>query len=280
MNVIFVCTGNTCRSPMAEGYLRSLKLPYVEVESRGLSVDGSPVSVNSAAVMTESGIDISTHISKPVSAYDLEWADRIICMSHTHREILKPFCDEARLLVLGDGIPDPFGGDTELYRECRDSIFAAIDALLKDGFFDTISVKPVEREQIKKVAELETVCFSEPWSEETLLDAIAHGTKLFTAVRGKEVLGYIGISTVLDEGYITNVAVFPQYRRQGVGAALIKKVFELASDLSLSFVSLEVRESNEAAIALYTAFGFKVEGKRNNFYTNPKEAALIMTKRF
>ncbi len=280
MRVIFVCTGNTCRSPMAEGYLKAKDLPCLSVESRGLAVDGSPVSENSAAVMNEVGIEIKEHISKPLTLEELTSADKIICMSNSHKAYLEDYVREEKLSVLGGGIPDPFGGDVELYRGCRESIFKAVDSLIESGFFENITVMPVERKQIKKVAELEKACFSEPWSEETLLDALAHGTKIFTAVRDKEVLGYVGITTVLDEGYITNVAVFPQYRRQGVGAALVKRVFDLASEQSLSFVSLEVRESNAGAIALYEKFGFKVEGKRNNFYTNPKENALIMTKRF
>ena len=85
---------------------------------------------------------------------------------------------------------------------------------------------------------------------------------------------------MLDEGYITNVAVFPQYRKQGVATALIKRVFELAQEKKLAFVSLEVRVSNSAAIALYEKAGFKEEGRRKSFYRDPREDALIMTKRF
>ena len=85
---------------------------------------------------------------------------------------------------------------------------------------------------------------------------------------------------MLDEGYITNVAVFPQYRKKGVATALIKRVFELAREKKLAFVSLEVRVSNSNAIALYKKAGFKEEGRRKSFYRDPREDALIMTKRF
>ena len=87
-------------------------------------------------------------------------------------------------------------------------------------------------------------------------------------------------SFILDEAYITNVAVFPEYRKMGVGTALLNKVFALKDELNLSFVSLEVRQSNLSAIRLYEKLGFKTEGTRKNFYTNPLENALIMTKRF
>ena len=84
----------------------------------------------------------------------------------------------------------------------------------------------------------------------------------------------------MDEGYITNVAVSQKERRKGIGTALLNRVFSYSKDNNLSFVSLEVRESNREAISLYTALGFKEEGKRKNFYDKPKEDALILTKRF
>ena len=111
-------------------------------------------------------------------------------------------------------------------------------------------------------------------------EAAEHGTEFFVAENAEHLLGYIGIKPVLDEGYITNVAVFPQYRKKGIATALIKRVFELAQEKKLAFVSLEVRLSNSAAIALYEKAGFKEEGRRKSFYRNPREDALIMTKRF
>ena len=76
MNILFVCTGNTCRSPMAEGYLRSKKLGGVTVLSRGLACDGSPVSLNSKTAMAEVGIDISGHISRQITDRDIKNADK------------------------------------------------------------------------------------------------------------------------------------------------------------------------------------------------------------
>ena len=128
--------------------------------------------------------------------------------------------------------------------------------------------------------ELEKVCFSEPWSKEGLIDSYKSGTKFFAAENGSRLIGYIGIKAVIDEGYITNVAVFPQYRKQGAATALINKVFEYATENALSFVSLEVRVSNHDAVSLYENLGFVTEGRRKDFYRNPREDALIMTKRF
>lgn len=281
MNILFVCTGNTCRSPMAEGYLRSKELDGIMVISRGLAADGSPVSLNSKTAMAEVGIDISGHISRQITDRDIENADKIICLSPSHRAVLlSAGAPENKLFVLGKGISDPFGGDITVYRRCRDEIFAAIDELQKDGFFGNICIVPLELRLVKDIARLEALCFSEPWSEEGILEAYRLGTKFFIAENSKQLMGYIGIKAVIDEGYITNVAVYPQYRGIGVATALINKVFDFAKEKGLSFVSLEVRASNTAAVSLYEKTGFKEEGRRKDFYRLPREDALIMTKRF
>lgn len=283
MNILFVCTGNTCRSPMAEGYLRSKELDGITVFSRGLACDGSPVSLNSKTAMAEVGIDISNHISKQITDSDINKADKIICLSSSHRAaLLSVGVPQEKLYILGKGISDPFGGDITVYRRCRDEIFEAIDALIKDGFFDNINiyVVPLELRHIKEIARLEDLCFSEPWSEEGILEAYRCGTKFFVAENSKQLMGYIGIKAVIDEGYISNVAVYPQYRKRGVATSLLSKVFEYAREKCLSFVSLEVRASNTAAVSLYQKTGFKEEGRRKDFYRLPREDALIMTKRF
>lgn len=281
MTVLFVCTGNTCRSPMAEGYLASKCLPGVTVKSRGLYADGSPVSENAAAVMREKGIDIGDHLSETLTKEDVDRADKILCLSPSHREaLLSAGVPVEKLFVLGGGISDPFGGNEEIYRACRDEIFGAIDRLIREGFFESFAVLPMEARHIPAVAKLEKTCFSQPWSEEGLLESYRHGTRFFVAEEQGRLLGYAGINAVADEGYITNIAVFPAYRRKGVATALLRAIFELAKEKGLSFVSLEVRASNREAITLYEKNGFTEEGRRREFYNAPKEDALIMTKRF
>ena len=230
--------------------------------------------------MGEIGIDISNHISAQLNESDLAWSDKIICMSKSHKSVLSFYADPKKLFVLGNGVFDPFGKDIDEYRKCRDEIFSAVDSLISEGFFAELQISALCPEQVKDVAEIEKICFSSPWSEESIEESLKSGTKFFVAEKCGRVLGYIGISCILDEGYIANIAVLPKERKTGVATALLNRVFSLAKDESLSFVSLEVRESNTPAVSLYKKLGFKTEGRRKNFYENPKEDALIMTKRF
>lgn len=281
MNILFICTGNTCRSPMAEGYLKAKAIKNTTVFSRGLAVDGSKVTENSMKAMAQIGIDIADHISSQITFDDIVKADKIICLGVSHKNaLLNIGVSEEKLFVLGDGINDPYGCDLQVYCDCRDQITKEIDELIKIDFFSEISVIPAEESHFEEIARLEEICFSSPWSKDALLESFNMGTKFFVAQKDNRVLGYLGIKPVLDEGYITNVAVFPEFRGQGLGKALVKKVLEYAEENNFSFVTLEVRKSNERAISLYTSFGFKLEGERKNFYSNPTENGLIMTKRF
>ncbi len=135
------------------------------------------------------------------------------------------------------------------------------------------------KEHLSKVAELEKECFSQPWSEEGLgAELTKSEARFFVCEAEGEVAGYMGMHIILDECYITNVAVFPKARRKGVGEALVKNAVAVASEESCSFISLEVRVSNASAIALYEKTGFVAVGERKNFYSSPTENGLIMTK--
>ena len=135
---------------------------------------------------------------------------------------------------------------------------------------------------LEKLAELEKICFSsQAWSYKSLEDELTNPTAhFFVAEVDEDVAGYIGMYIVCGHCYVTNVAVFPQYRRQGVARALIKMAMLTADAMETDFISLEVRPSNEAALSLYRSFGFEQNGLRKNYYKNPTEDALIMTKFF
>ena len=271
-NIVFVCTGNTCRSPMAEGYLKSIK-PDFDVISRGLTAEGLPVSHNSKIVMEKMGIDISSHISKQLTKEEAEGADFIVCMSPSHAQFLvMAGISEEKIRVLG--VDDPYGQCLEVYEECRDQIIKGIDNL-----FSNFSVREFKENDELFIAEIEKECFSMPWSEKAILDAKENNTIFLLACENEKIIGYAGLQIVLDEGYITNVAVTKEHRGKGVAKALMEKLIDIGENKNLAFITLEVRESNLAAINLYKKFGFEKEGERKNFYVSPRENAHIMTKR-
>ena len=129
------------------------------------------------------------------------------------------------------------------------------------------------------IALLEKECFSSPWSSEAIGNSAKEGIIFLVYEKEGKILGYIGLQRVLDEGYITNIAVNSQYRRCGIGKELLLAIDEIGKELKLSFISLEVRQSNLSAISLYEKMGYKNEGIRRNFYKSPTENAIIMTKR-
>ncbi len=279
MNIIFVCTGNTCRSPMAEGYLKSKKIDNLSVSSRGFSF-GESANSNSIAVMNEIGIDISDHISKAITTDDTNRADAIICMTVSHKQLLTSLgANPDKIYVLGDGITDPFGCDINTYRNCRDSITKSIDNLINSGFFSEITLRFATENDIADIANIEKQCFSTPWSENAIRESMTAGTVFYIANINNTACGYMGLSKIAGEGYVTNIAVLPEYRRKGIGKVILEYVINDCKT-ELEFISLEVRVSNDAAITLYKKLGFIKVGQRKRFYTHPDEDALIMTKTF
>jgi protein-tyrosine-phosphatase len=128
--IVFICTGNTCRSPMAEGLCRSelinRGLTGITVCSAGMAAEtGSPPSQNAIIAMDEKGIDISSHRAVQATAELLDDADLIICMSDWQRQALSGRYRD-RVTVIPGEVPDPFGGDLDRYRACRDQLAEAI----------------------------------------------------------------------------------------------------------------------------------------------------------
>lgn len=147
----------------------------------------------------------------------------------------------------------------------------------------SVKIVPMTADHLEELEKLERICFSRPWSRKMLAEELENQCAAFLvaedSVSGR-VLGYAGLMVVADEGYITNVAVFPEYRRQGIAAQILQVFLQFAAANHLVFLTLEVRPSNAAAIALYQGFGFEEVGRRKNYYDLPKEDALILTKYF
>lgn len=141
---------------------------------------------------------------------------------------------------------------------------------------------PMDRELAVQVAEIERMNFSHPWTEKMLQEDLDNMLSSFICALGENgvVMGYAGLTVVAGEGYINNIAVRQEYRRQGVASELLKVFLRFGKAQGLSFLTLEVRASNEAAKRLYMKHGFAQVGRRKNYYDDPKEDAILMTLDF
>lgn len=135
--------------------------------------------------------------------------------------------------------------------------------------------------QLRELSAIEAACFSVPLTEEQIARMIRDENTCWLAVREEDsVIAYVWVQTVLDEGYIGNVAVHPEYRRRGLGDLLLNELDRLAEERELRFLTLEVRAGNAPAIALYRKHGYAQTGLRPGYYSAPREDALLMTKEF
>ena len=143
-----------------------------------------------------------------------------------------------------------------------------------------VQVRRIARDDLVAAAELERLCFSEPWSEkalELLLGEMGVGA---VCTEDDRVVAYGGMLLAPYEGQITNIATHPDHRRRGYAEAVTSELLRIAFEKQLEQVALEVRVSNEGAIRLYEKLGFERAGVRRGFYRNPAEDALVMIKTF
>lgn len=141
---------------------------------------------------------------------------------------------------------------------------------------------PMTAELVDQVAEIERMNFSRPWTREMLLEELDNMLASYICALGENgvVLGYAGLTVVAGEGYINNIAVRQEYRKQGVASALLDVFTRFAQAQGLEFLTLELRVSNEAAKRLYLKHGFAQVGRRKDYYDDPKEDAILMTRTF
>ena len=137
-------------------------------------------------------------------------------------------------------------------------------------------IRRMTQDDVKRIAQIESECFSLPWSESSFEDSLAREDTIFLVCVDEEVVGYVGMYLSFEEGEITNVAVTPSYRKRGCGNLLIRGIKEEAKARNAECIILEVRVSNAPAIALYQKHGFEQIGIRKNFYEYPTEDAIIM----
>lgn len=144
-----------------------------------------------------------------------------------------------------------------------------------------IEITRMTLKDVGEIAELEKRCFAVPWSEKSFTDEMNNKLAVYLVAKDNgKCIGYAGFWNVSGEGDITNVAVLPEYRQQGIGSMLIKNMIKIAKELDIELLTLEVRKSNIAAQGLYNKYGFDIIGERKRYYSDNGEDAWIMTKNF
>lgn len=140
-------------------------------------------------------------------------------------------------------------------------------------------IVPMNLSHVEAIAEIEKLCFSDPWSVRSIAYELeSPWSRWLVALEGEQVAGYVGSQLVPPEADVMNLAVHPNWRGQGIGRALMEAMLAQLRSEGIEELALEVRESNNVAISLYTALGFTLAGKRQRYYVNPTEDALILRK--
>lgn len=265
---------------MAQGICEKLlaerKIKSISCQSCGLAAFGgdnaSPLAVEAAKRL---GADISAHRSRQLSQYIFDETDLMVCMTEAHEKAVMSLNPPFKILVPSPEIPDPYGGDLQVYGQCA----ARLEQFVSDLLYAlTAEILPMSSQHVKAIAQIEQQCFSAPWTENGIAEELENPNAHFLcAVSGDKVFGYIGVHEVCGEAYIDNIAVDPEVRRLGIGEKLMKSAQNNAFERGCEFISLEVRKSNGAAIALYEKLGYQKAGERKKFYTAPTEDAVIMT---
>lgn len=140
-------------------------------------------------------------------------------------------------------------------------------------------ITEMKAHHVPQVAELEKLCFGDPWSENSIAGELTHDYSFWlVAEEDGRVVGYIGSQIVFPDADMMNVAVHPDHRRLGIGQILVDTLAAELKHMDCKNLTLEVRASNTPAIALYEKLGFVQVGRRPNYYRNPKEDALILCR--
>ncbi|HWV37439.1 MAG TPA: ribosomal protein S18-alanine N-acetyltransferase [Vulgatibacter sp.] len=148
------------------------------------------------------------------------------------------------------------------------------EGVVRGGF----ELRRMRMDELPEVMEVERRAFAHPWSAELLRRELTHDwSTILLALEGGHIVGFVIFWVVVDEIHVLNVAVDPAHRRRGIARILMAELLERGRAGGLSMATLEVRRSNEPALALYEALGFRNVGVRKGYYVEEREDAIVMT---
>ncbi len=300
-SMLFVDDDDTSLAPAAKAFFEmyaAQRCPDIPAESAGIFEAGKELNKDCRTAAEAMGADFSAHSCKALSEELFEKFDAVMCMTLAQMdELLERFPGSERKIFCADetDILRPklrFGWKKALERLHAVINEETLELQLEDGGAspdriceDDINIIRLDSSAsegiIASILEIEKCCFSLPISRDQLIRQLENeNCFIYAAICGDLALGYISAQKVLDELDIFNVAVSPDARRQHIGQRLLEALLECAETLraegELVRITLEVRFSNDPAIALYQKFGFEEVGRRKNYYEKPREDAVLM----
>jgi len=290
-NILFVCSGNTCRSPMAQGIFNKIAkekgLPFFATSCGCATYGGDKSSENSIKVCGDIGVDLNAHISRGLTALAVEEAYKIFPLADGHFSVLKQYFPNKNGIENSLNISDPYGGDEEIYKKCREEIYEKVCEIIEE----LLSENDDENEQdvivsfagindVKNLVSLGEKYFHDYWDEETLKNYCENPLLIFLKSINKngELSGYLCGRYIFETFEIDRVVVDEKFRGKGIAKSLIKEFEKIAKARCGFEILLEVRRSNIPAISLYEKCGFEKLSERKDYYQNPTEDAIIMKK--
>ena len=285
--ILFVCSGNTCRSPMAAALCNALGDSEIFADSAGIGAfwgdgisRGSLDALRFTATVVDDRLPYPEHRSKPVREEDLAEADCIYGITSAHQAaLIEQFSQyKDKIFAFPVEISDPYGKDTAVYLDTLCQIRLGIAQIYRKLKNNADGIYPAVAEwDLVDILRIENQSFSTPWSEKSFRMSLDNPiTQGIVKILDGKVAGYALYSILFEDGELYNIAVSPEMRNRGVGKDLLQAVISDSFARRAEVLRLEVRVSNAAARHLYETNGFKTEGIRKNYYQNPTEDAILM----